>query len=69
MSPFAFSKKVADEFVAGVVEDSFSDESPFVGIGLGYDISEVLEINLAYDFIKTDDADPTLATIGLTLRF
>lgn len=54
---------------AGVVEDSPSDESPFVGIGLGFDISEVLEINLAYDLIKTDDADPTLVTLGLTLRF
>ena len=54
---------------AGVVEDSPSDQSPFVGIGLGYDISEILEINLAYDLIKTDDADPTLATLGLTLRF
>jgi len=55
--------------VAGVVEDSPSEQSPFVGIGLGFDISEVLEINLAYDLIKTDNADPTLATLGLTLRF
>ncbi len=55
--------------VAGVVEDSLSEQSPFVGIGLGFDISEVLEINLAYDLIKTDDADPTLAMLGLTLRF
>ena len=54
---------------AGVVEASPSEESPFIGIGLGYDISEVLEFNLAYDYIRTDDADPALATIGLTLRF
>jgi len=59
----------SESTVAGVVEDSPSDQSPFVGIGLGFDISEVLEINLAYDLIKTDDADPTLAMLGLTLRF
>ena len=59
----------SESFVDGVIEDSESDQSPFVGIGLGFDLSEVLEINLAYDYIKTDDADPTLATLGLTLRF
>ena len=54
---------------AGVSEGSPSEESPFIGIGLGYDISEVLEFNLAYDLIRTDNADPGLATLGLTLRF
>ncbi len=55
--------------VAGISEDSPSEESPFIGIGLAYDLTEVLELNLGVDYINTDDADPTLATLGLTLRF
>ncbi len=55
--------------VAGIAEDSPSEQSPFIGIGLAYDLSEVLEVNVGIDYIDTDDADPTLATLGLTLRF
>ncbi len=55
--------------VAGVSEDSPSEESPFIGIGLAYDLTESLELNVGVDYIDTDDADPTLATLGLTLRF
>jgi OOP family OmpA-OmpF porin len=54
---------------AGIAEDSPSEKSPFIGIGLAYDLSEVLEVNVGIDYIDTDDADPTLATLGLTLRF
>ncbi len=55
--------------MAGIAEDSPSEQSPFIGIGLAYDLSEVLEVNVGIDYIDTDDADPTLATLGLTLRF
>lgn len=58
-----------DSSVAGVSEHSPSEESPFVGIGLGYELTEALEVNIGVDYINTKDADPTLATLGLTLRF
>jgi len=58
-----------DSSVAGVSEKSPREESPFVGVGLAYDLTEVLEVNIGVDYINTKDADPTLATVGLTLRF
>lgn len=58
-----------DSSVAGVSEPSPSEESPFVGVGLAYDLTEMLEVNIGVDYINTKDADPMLATLGLTLRF
>ncbi len=55
--------------VAGITERDSSEESPFIGIGLAFELTEVLDLNVGVDYINTKDADPTIATLGLTLRF
>ena len=55
--------------VDGLAEAEQSEESPFVGLGLGFALTETVELNAGIDYIDTDDADPLLATVGFTLRF
>jgi len=54
---------------AGITERDPSEERPFFGVGLAYQLSDALDLNLGLDYVNTRDADPALATLGLTLRF
>ena len=54
---------------AGVVSNDSSESDLFVGLGIGFDLSEVFELNAGVDYLDTDDADPMFATVGFTLRF
>ncbi|MFQ5609752.1 MAG: outer membrane beta-barrel protein, partial [Woeseiaceae bacterium] len=59
----------AEATTGGVIEREPSESDPFVGLGVGFDLSEVFQINAGVDYIDTDDAEPLLATVGFTLRF
>ena len=54
---------------AGITENDPSEENAFVGIGLGYDLSEKIEVNINADYFNLDRAQPWLASVGLTVRF
>ena len=55
--------------VAGVRENDPSDESAFVGAGLGYDLSERAGVFLDVEYYDLDDAEPLLASLGFAFRF
>ena len=54
---------------AGITENDPSEANPFVGIGLAYGLSDIVDVNIAVDYLNTSDADPVIAMVGLTLRF
>lgn len=54
---------------AGITENDPSDENPFVGVGLGYSLSEYIDVNLGADYFDMDVAQPWMASVGVTVRF
>lgn len=54
---------------AGITENDPSDQNPFIGVGIGYDLSEYIEVNLGADYFDMDVAQPWLASVGVTIRF
>ncbi len=54
---------------AGITENDPSEANPFVGLGLAYGLSDLVDVNVAVDYLDTSDADPVIAMLGLTLRF
>ena len=54
---------------AGLTENDPSEANPFVGLGLAYEISDLVDVNVGVDYLDTSDADPVIAMLGLTLRF
>jgi OOP family OmpA-OmpF porin len=55
--------------VGGITENDPSEANALVGIGLAYSLNEKVDLNLGVDYIDTKDADPTVASLGLTIRF
>ena len=55
--------------VDGIRENDPSDESAFVGAGLGYDLSERAGVFLDVEYYDLDDAEPLLASLGFAFRF
>ena len=53
----------------GIIEKDPSESRPYVGLGLAYGLNESVDLNLGVDYLDTDDADPVLALLGLTIRF
>ncbi len=54
---------------AGITVSEPSEQSPFIGISLAYELTDSLDLNFGVDYINTKDVDPMIATLGLTLRF
>ena len=54
---------------AGITENDPSDQNPFVGLGLSYDLNEAFEVNLAADYFDLEGAQPIVASVGLSYRF
>jgi OOP family OmpA-OmpF porin len=54
---------------AGITENDPSDQNPFVGLGLSYDLNDALELNLAADYFDLEGAQPLVASIGLSYQF
>lgn len=55
--------------VDGITEKDPSETNPYVGIGMTYNLNDSVGLNLGVDYVDTDQADPTLAMVGLTVRF
>ena len=55
--------------VAGITENDPSDQIPFIGLGLSFDLNEALELNLTADYFDLEAAQPLVGSIGLTYRF
>lgn len=53
----------------GITENDPSESNPFVGLGLAFSLNEKVDLNLGVDYIDTDEADPTIAMLGLTIGF
>jgi OOP family OmpA-OmpF porin len=53
----------------GIIEKDPSESRPYAGLGLAYGLNESVDLNLGVDYLDTDDADPVLAMLGLTVRF
>jgi len=53
----------------GITENNPSESNPFVGVALAYSLNEKVDLNLGVDYLDTKEADPTMATLGLTIRF
>jgi len=69
MARIGFFFHDGESSAAGITERDPSEANPFVGIGLAYGLSEIVDVNVAVDYLNTSDADPIIATVGLTLRF
>lgn len=54
---------------AGITENDPSEQNPFIGIGLGYSLSENIDANVSADYFDLDAAQPWLASVGITVRF
>lgn len=66
---FGFYFHDGQSTTAGITANDPSDQNPFVGLGLSYDLTEALEMNVGVDYFDIKNAQPLLATIGLTFRF
>lgn len=66
---FGFYFHDGNSSTAGITENDPSEANPFVGIDLAYELSEVFDVNVGVDYLNTDDADPVIAMVGVTLRF
>ena len=53
----------------GITENIPSETNIFVGIGLAFGLNEKVDVSLGVDYLNTDEADPTIAMLGLTIRF
>ena len=55
--------------VAGITENEPSDQNPFVGLGLGYGLTEHAELGINLEYFDMDDAQPVVASVLLSFRF
>ena len=55
--------------IDGVVEDNDTDQNPFVGVGLAYDVSENVQLSFDVDYFDMDGVDPVMASVGVSFRF
>ena len=69
MARFGFYFHDGESSAAGITENDPSEANPFVGLGLAYGLSEVFDVNVGVDYLNTEDADPVIAMVGVTLRF
>lgn len=53
----------------GVIEAEPSESRPYVGAALAFGLNEKVDLQLGIDYLDTEDADPLLAMLGLTVRF
>jgi OOP family OmpA-OmpF porin len=55
--------------VNGITENDPSDQNPFVGLGLAFELTETLQLSMDVDYFDMDTVQPLLATLGFSIRF
>jgi len=55
--------------VNGITENDPSEQNPFVGLGLAYELTESVQLSLDADYFDLETAQPLVASLGFSIRF